>query len=272
MSPSEGRRRQSGGLEEKAEGQRAGGSQDTRPSAPPDGRASRWGPNSGGAPPRISEMQEPAWASTAEMVTITTPQISTLMGCSQVSCYFSDWGPAPRVRPNHPCPGEEMALTLQELQTAGGGISQAPLQSPLSRRSLCRPGRQGCAPATVVLGRDEPRVRHGGRVGCAVDTESTCTSDCPPGTDESKLCCFSLYWLLLRRPCRCRSVAQLCSTLCDPRDCSMPGLPVLHQLPEFTQTHVHGVGDAIQPSPPLSSPSPSALSLSQCPGPRASVF
>ena len=48
-----------------------------------------------------------------------------------------------------------------------------------------------------------------------------------------------------------RSVAQLCLTLCDPMNCSMPGLPVHHQLPEFTQTHVHPVSDAIQPSHPL---------------------
>ena len=52
------------------------------------------------------------------------------------------------------------------------------------------------------------------------------------------------------------SVAQSCPTLCNPMNCSTPGLPVHHQLPEFTQTHVHGVGDAIQPSHPLSSPSP----------------
>ena len=58
------------------------------------------------------------------------------------------------------------------------------------------------------------------------------------------------------------SVDQLCLTLCDPMNHSMPGLPVHHQLLEFTQTHVHRVGDAIQPSHPLSSPS-SALSLSQ---------
>ena len=51
------------------------------------------------------------------------------------------------------------------------------------------------------------------------------------------------------------SVAQLCLTLCDPMDCSMPGFPVHHQLLELTQTHVHRVGDAIQPSQPLSSPS-----------------
>jgi len=51
--------------------------------------------------------------------------------------------------------------------------------------------------------------------------------------------------------------------LCDPMNCSMPGLPVYHQLPEFTQTHVHRVGDAIQPSHPLSSPSPPTLNPSQ---------
>ena len=59
------------------------------------------------------------------------------------------------------------------------------------------------------------------------------------------------------------SVTQSCLTLCDPMDCSMPGLPVHHQLPESTQTHVHWVNDAIQPSHPLSSPSPPAFSLSQ---------
>ena len=59
------------------------------------------------------------------------------------------------------------------------------------------------------------------------------------------------------------SVTQLCLTLCNPKDCSKPGLPVYHQLLEFTQTHVLWVGDAIQPSHPLSSPSPPAFNLSQ---------
>ena len=59
------------------------------------------------------------------------------------------------------------------------------------------------------------------------------------------------------------SVAQSCPTLCDPMDCSTPGLPVHHQLLEFTQTHVHWVGDAIQPSHPLSSPSLPTFNLSQ---------
>ena len=59
------------------------------------------------------------------------------------------------------------------------------------------------------------------------------------------------------------SVPQSCPTLCDPMNRSTPGLPVQHQLPEFTQTHVHRVSDAIQPSHPLASPSPPALSPSQ---------
>ena len=62
----------------------------------------------------------------------------------------------------------------------------------------------------------------------------------------------------------CCSVTKLCPTLWDPMDCSTPVLPVHHQLPEFT--HVHWVGDAIQPSHPLTSPSPPALSLSKCQG------
>ena len=59
------------------------------------------------------------------------------------------------------------------------------------------------------------------------------------------------------------SVAQSCPTLCDPMNRSTPGLPVHHQLPEFTQTHVHRVSDAIQPSHPLSSLSPPAPNPSQ---------
>ena len=59
------------------------------------------------------------------------------------------------------------------------------------------------------------------------------------------------------------SVTQLCLTLCDPMNHGTPGLPVHHQLPEFTQTHFHWVSDAIQPSHPLASPSPPAFSLSE---------
>ena len=67
----------------------------------------------------------------------------------------------------------------------------------------------------------------------------------------------------VHRVAKFSSFTQSCPTLCDPMNCSTPGLPVHHQLPESTQTHVHRVSDAIQPSHPLSSPSPPALNLSQ---------
>ena len=70
-------------------------------------------------------------------------------------------------------------------------------------------------------------------------------ADCPPHVGSVQL------------------ITQLCPTLCDPMNCSTPGLPVHHHLPEFTQTHVRWVGDAIQPSHPLSSPSPPAPNPSQ---------
>ena len=69
--------------------------------------------------------------------------------------------------------------------------------------------------------------------------------------------------IMTSSPIQFSSVTQSCPTLCDPMNCSTPGLPVHHQLPDFTQTHVHRVSDAIQPSHPLSSPSPPAPSPSQ---------
>ena len=68
------------------------------------------------------------------------------------------------------------------------------------------------------------------------------------------------------------SVAQSCPTHCDPMNHSTSGLPVHHQLPEFTQTHVHKVGDAIQPSHSLSSPSPPAPNSSQHSFPMCQFF
>ena len=64
-------------------------------------------------------------------------------------------------------------------------------------------------------------------------------------------------------PWNCCSVAQSCLTLCNSVDCRAPGFPVLYHLPEIARTHIHWISDAIQPSSPLSSPSPPALNLSQ---------
>ena len=89
---------------------------------------------------------------------------------------------------------------------------------------------------------------------------------------QALLKCFSSFLRLYMCVCmyiyfpggaQFSSVAQSCPTLCDPMDSSSPGLPVHHQLLEFTETYVHSVGDAIQPSHPLLSPFPPALNLSQ---------
>ena len=81
-----------------------------------------------------------------------------------------------------------------------------------------------------------------------------------PGTELVSPVSPASQWTLdlLSHSDQIRSVAQSCPTLCDPMNRSTPGLPVHHQLPEFAQTHVHRVSDAIQPSHPLSSPSPPA--------------
>ena len=69
--------------------------------------------------------------------------------------------------------------------------------------------------------------------------------------------------IIFLNPIQFSSVTQSCPTPCNPMNHSTPGLPVYHQLPESTQTHVHWIGDALQPPHPLSSPSPPALNLSQ---------
>ena len=98
-----------------------------------------------------------------------------------------------------------------------------------------------------------------------------------PSPTKSKICSLSLclfccltykviITIFLNSIYMCSSsssVAQSCPTLCNPMNRSTPSLPVHHQLSEFTQTHIHRVGDAIQPSHPLSSPSPPAPSPSQ---------
>ena len=97
------------------------------------------------------------------------------------------------------------------------------------------------------------------------------SSYCTLGREEWELKSVTFWrqklrWRILRYPGRSvfiSLVAQSCLTLCDPMNRSTPSLPVHHQLPESTQTHIHWVSDAIQPSHPLLSPSPPALKFSQ---------
>ena len=95
--------------------------------------------------------------------------------------------------------------------------------------------------------------------------QCVCFSATPAGrpTLSFPLCVHSLFSMSVSHSVQFSSVTQSCPTLCDPMNRSTPGLPVHHQLPESTQTHVHWVGDAIQPSHPLSSPSLPDLNLSQ---------
>ena len=81
--------------------------------------------------------------------------------------------------------------------------------------------------------------------------------------DDEKVLKFIMQMVCITLSDQIRSAAQSCLTLCDPMNRSTPGLPVHHQLPEFTQTHVHRFSDAIQPSHPLASPSPPAPNPSQ---------
>ena len=93
--------------------------------------------------------------------------------------------------------------------------------------------------------------------------KATWTLQKPSVADEVNYPFLSSTSLLLCSSSCCCSVAKSCLILCDPMNCSTPGFPLLHCLPEFAQTHVHWVGDAIQPSNLLSPPSPPAFNLSQ---------
>ena len=84
---------------------------------------------------------------------------------------------------------------------------------------------------------------------------------CLPHGQAGSFTTSATWWVSIK--CQVRSVTQSCLTLCDPMNHRTPGLPIHHQLPEFTQTHVHRVSDAIQPSHLLSSPSPPAPNPSQ---------
>ena len=118
----------------------------------------------------------------------------------------------------------------------------------------------------LEAGREEGTWDGQRNTGQAVGGEGESVSRCFPALTSGILGRMALRWRVTYPRLsllQFSSVAQSCLTLCNPMDCSTPGLPVHQQLPEFTQTHVHRVSDAIQPSHPLSSPSPPAFTLSQ---------
>ena len=106
------------------------------------------------------------------------------------------------------------------------------------------------------LGQEDPLEKGQAATAAAAKSLQSCLILCDPidGSQPGSPVPVSLQF---------SPVSQSCPTLCDPMNCSTPGLPVHHHLPEFTQTHVHRVRDAIQPSHPLSSPSPPAPNISQ---------
>ena len=113
-------------------------------------------------------------------------------------------------------------------------------------------------------------LRRGGNLSSILTYFLNCVWNDQKHMTHLKYCLNSIYDFLklfwkssYSLSVRFSSVAQSCPTLCNPMNHSTPGLPVHHQLPEFTQTHVHRVGDAIQPSHPLSSTSPPTFNLSQ---------
>ena len=108
----------------------------------------------------------------------------------------------------------------------------------------------------TLWGRDARAEREGKREGQGKGIQENCSATWPAVSGFMVMRLVSCLSLASHSNSdQIRSVAQSCPTLCDPMNCITPGLPVHHQLPEFTQAHVHRVGDAIQPSHPLSSPS-----------------
>ena len=130
--------------------------------------------------------------------------------------------------------------------------------------SLCNP-MDGCPLDFSIHGISQTRILE--QVAISYSRGSSQARD---WTHVSCISCIGRGRHILHHQCHLGSPCNMlllfsCSvmlTLCDPLDCSLPGFPVLHHLLEFAQTHVHWVGDVIQPSHPLSSPSPPALKLS----------
>ena len=147
-----------------------------------------------------------------------------------------------------------MELNWEPGDLPQGHLCPKGISDTLGKVCRCQCSWRYCSPQWL-LSRD---TEGQGQGLCIQELREAGSSAVRWGQGEGSFCAFRLWvWFC------CCSVAQSCPTLCDPMDCSTPGSPVLHHLPELALTHVHGVGDAIQPSHPLLSPSPPAFSLSQ---------
>ena len=142
-------------------------------------------------------------------------------------------------------------------QEAEGAYVTSPSTDPWHRVPDELPRKDSISHSSSQLTAGGTKRVLGESMGKGSWTPSLVPVGCTPGTTSLCWLCILQFSLV-----QFSSVAQSCPTLCNPMDCNTPGLPVHHQLLEFTQTHVHWVGDAIQPSHPLSSPSP-GFNLSQ---------
>ena len=148
-----------------------------------------------------------------------------------------------------PCGHKESDVTEHTRSVQANRLVHSQLHEA-SAQSYAYAHRAHCGAASKGL------TRMGSAASCSGAASSTLSD-----AGELHLSC-SMYVPSFILFC-CNSVTKSCPALCSPMDCSAPGFLVLHYLPEFAQTHVLRVGDAIQPSHPLLSPSPPAFNLSQ---------
>ena len=159
-------------------------------------------------------------------------------------------------------------------RSAGEGVHPSRLPGPLlTWGPLVLAGCSGNDPRSSAGGLQGPRASEAGRAGVSQSDLrndnlsllpfSVCLKSCWSGPHERGGDYWRVRGGVLGRKVQFSSVPQSCPTLCNRMNCSTPGPPVHHQLPESTQTHVHRVSNATQPSHPLSSPSLPALNLSQ---------
>ena len=170
----------------------------------------------------------------------------------------------PAVASRDPAPSENLKKTMGGsalLRIAGLPILGSSRETEPTERVCVVAAGGGVYTYTYVTKRDIEKEMYFKELANAIvraDKSKVFRTGCQTG-NSGRAQCYRFEFKLHQFS----SVTQSCLTLCDPMDCSIPGLSVHQKLPEFTQTHVHRVSDAIQVSHPLSSPSPPALNLSQ---------